>query len=200
MNRNSNINWRRATPAKKSIWLLMRGDQRIAESLELAAKLPPYIHPFLGILPLRDAAADETKGVTVRYVYPDSPAAKAGIEIGDRIVSLAGTSITSPQNLQEQLAALEPLETVKLEIDRNGKTQTVQATLATLPEAVPANLPPAHKSKPAGRRSAHRAGQNHDQDSRSPQRLPGLHSRALQLARAARPGRVAASGRRFQGR
>ncbi len=127
---------------------LLRDDKRLEESLELVAKLPPYIHPFLGILPGRDAATDETKGVTVRYVYPDSPAAKAGIEIGDRIISLAGTPTTSPQSLQEQLAALEPLETVKLQIDRNGKTQSLEATLATLPEAVPENLPPAHTSKP----------------------------------------------------
>ncbi len=84
----------------------------------------------------------------MRYVYPDSPAAKAGIERGDRIVSIAGKPITTPQNLQEHLAALEPLETVKMEIDRGGTRKSLEAKLATLPEAVPESLPPARTSKP----------------------------------------------------
>ena len=110
----------------------MRGKDRVEASAELTAKLQPYIHPFLGILPRREdprqdqptqnqrSDANKTSrhednsshditnpatladrpilrkspvgGVTVRDVYPDSPAAKAGIKSGDRIVS----SMASP--------------------------------------------------------------------------------------------------------
>src|SRR5262249_774710 len=34
--------------------VVLRGKERIERSLELAEKLRPYIHPFLGILPRRD--------------------------------------------------------------------------------------------------------------------------------------------------
>jgi len=40
-------------------------------------------HPFLGILPMRD---DPSLGVEVRYVFAKSPAEKAGLQPGDRIV------------------------------------------------------------------------------------------------------------------
>ena len=142
---------------------VMRDDKRVEQSLELVAKLPPYIHPFLGILPRRDAALGdkegdkEAEGVTVRYVYPDSPALKAGIELGDRIVSIAGEPVSSPQTLQDQIAAHEPLDTVKVELMRGGKSKTVEAKLATLPEAVPDELPPAHETKPSAGESKRRS-------------------------------------------
>ena len=59
----------------------------------------------------------------MRYVYPDSPALKAGIEPGDRIVSIAGEPVTSPQTLQDQIAAHEPLDTVKVELDARRKIE-----------------------------------------------------------------------------
>lgn len=137
---------------------LLRDNKRVEKSLELVAKLPPYIHPFLGILPRRDAADAADAGVNVRYVYPNSPAAKAGIEPGDRIVSLAGQPITTAQTLQDQVAGHEPLDTVKADLVRGGKSKTVEVKPATLPEAVPDNLPPARESKPATDSSARTVG------------------------------------------
>ena len=43
-------------------------------------------------------------GVTVRYVYPESPAAAAGIAAGDAIVSLQGEPITSRIELSQSSA------------------------------------------------------------------------------------------------
>jgi serine protease Do len=40
-------------------------------------------------------------GVVVRYVYPDSPAAKAGLKAGDKIVSIDGAQIANRDALLE---------------------------------------------------------------------------------------------------
>lgn len=40
-------------------------------------------HGYLGILPMRD---DPKLGVEVRFVFDKSPASKAGIKAGDRVV------------------------------------------------------------------------------------------------------------------
>jgi serine protease Do len=141
---------------EKVVLTVLRGKERLEKSTELVAKLLPYVHPFLGVLPMRDndavereKGATESKpaGVIVREVYPDSPAAKAGIKAGDRIVSLDGQSIVDRARLQEKIAALEPLKSVKVELERGGQTQTSEVKLATLPEAVPASLPAARDSK-----------------------------------------------------
>ncbi|HTQ39961.1 MAG TPA: PDZ domain-containing protein [Pirellulales bacterium] len=164
----------------------LRGEERIERSAELVAKLPLYIHPFLGILPLREiqpdehaqesGAADKDKpgvakattdkkkdgkdkddepiagkhqdGVVVRQVYADSPAAKVGILPGDRIESVNGETLTDRLQLQELLSALEPLQAVQVEIEREGKKQKLDAKLATLPETVPDKLAPAHDANP----------------------------------------------------
>jgi serine protease Do len=136
---------------------VLRDKERVERPVELIAKLQPYIHPFLGILPRRDetksadAKADakpdtdpKPSGVIVRDVYPDSPAAKSGIQPGDRVVSLEGRPVKDRGDLQEQISALEPRQSVKLEFERAEKKETMEAKLATLPEVVPDKLPPAH--------------------------------------------------------
>jgi serine protease Do len=161
---------------EKVALVVIRGKDRVETSAELTDKLQPYIHPFLGILPRHDEdlnksaasdvnpsdsgtpsnAHDQTEpdsprfhrgfGVTVRDVYPGSPAAKAGIQSGDRIVSVNGQSVKGRLGLQEQIAALEPRQEVKVGVDRAGASQTFDVKLATLPEAVPEKLSSAHKS------------------------------------------------------
>ena len=59
---------------------VLRGKERIERELTLVDKIPAYQRPFLGVLPMRDGSG---AGVKIRYVFPDSPAAKAGIIAGD---------------------------------------------------------------------------------------------------------------------
>ncbi|HEY2881387.1 MAG TPA: PDZ domain-containing protein [Pirellulales bacterium] len=152
--------------------VVLRDKDRMERTAELVAKLRPYIHPFLGILPRRDneakvaaetaksegksdeksddsakaATAEQPQGVVIRDIYAGSPAAEAGLQAGDKIISLDGKPVKNRVDLQEQLSVHEPLEQVKVEFAREGKSNTVTAKLATLPEAVPAKLPPAHDS------------------------------------------------------
>ncbi len=94
---------------------VLRGKERISRDIKLAAKLEPFQHGFLGILPMRAA---EEEGVRVRYVYPKSPAAAAGIAAGDVLVSLAGEPIEDRIELMERIGVLEPGMAVEIELRR----------------------------------------------------------------------------------
>ncbi len=126
-----------------------RNGERFERELELVAKLSPYEHPFLGILPMREAVAGG--GVAVRYVYPESPAAKAGVQRGDILVAMAGEALPGAAALRNELAEHQPGAEVQIPLLRNGKTRDVAVTLGRLPESVPnETLPPAraHQKPP----------------------------------------------------
>jgi hypothetical protein len=100
--------------------VVLRGKERIEREVELVAKLKPYEHPLVGILPMR--SGDGTPGVTVRYVYPNGPAAGAGIQPGDVIVSLAGKPVQDANGLRE----LPPARTDgKPAVDKRPEVGTV---------------------------------------------------------------------------
>jgi serine protease Do len=120
----------------------LRDKKRVEVSIELTEKLEPYQYPFLGILPMR-GGADAQAGVAVRYVYPDSPADEAKIEVGDRLTKLDGQPATDISKLHELLAAHDPKTKVTLEIAHGDQLRTVELTPTTLPTEVPAELPPA---------------------------------------------------------
>jgi serine protease Do len=146
-----------------------RGEE-VAEikNLALVSSVQGVSHAFLGILPLRD---DPKLGVEIRYVFPGSPADKAGLKFGERIVKFgAGTPaegkkggllvpFSGVKSGRDQL--LDLLNTaptgadLQLEIaDKAGKTRTVTVALGTLPGSspgedwkVPDKLPPASLGK-----------------------------------------------------
>ncbi|MBU4273617.1 MAG: PDZ domain-containing protein [Planctomycetes bacterium] len=146
---------RRYAGDKVSITVL-RGNQRLQREMQLAAKLEPFQHGFLGVLPMRSNARD---GVAVRYVYPKSPAAEAGIEAGDVLVSLDGEPIKDRIGLIEKIGSLEPGTEVRLEVRRNGAMRQVKAVLAQLPNDLPPEeLPPASSSVESSESARPRVG------------------------------------------
>jgi S1-C subfamily serine protease/predicted esterase len=140
---------------------LKRGEEEIdLPNLKLAGTLTAFVHPFLGVLPMRD---DPELGQEVRYVFPKSPADVAGLKAGDRILKLTrGEGPARPfsgrDQLTELLNPLRPGTELNLEVARKegGKTETLKVTLGLLPETVPADLPqPAtHKKALEPRKSA----------------------------------------------
>ena len=120
--------------------VLARGDSRIQAQVELIDKLDPYEHPFLGLLPMRTAG--ET-GVRVRYVYPLSPAAEAGLAPGDRIDALGATAVANAAELRSAVANLEPKAKVTLKITRSDQPLSLEMLPAKLPIDIPGDLPPA---------------------------------------------------------
>jgi serine protease Do len=79
-------------------------------------------------------------GAYVVATPPDSPAAKAGIQRGDVIVSLSGTTINSADDVAKALGSLRPGHQVAVRVvTSSGATKTITVTLGTRP--LPAQLP-----------------------------------------------------------
>lgn len=126
---------------------VQRGTERISATLTLVEKLEPYAHPFLGILPRRTPArgpgGEPLPGVPVRWVYPESGAAKAGLKADDRIVACGAAPVATIRELQDRVSANEAGQKVSLSVIRGTETLAVEITATALPEEIPVDLPPA---------------------------------------------------------
>ncbi len=71
----------------------------------------------------------EKPGVLVGDVFPDMPAAKAGIKSGDLMTKWNGKAIESVESWMPLLASHKPGDEVEIVIVRDGAEQTVKATL-----------------------------------------------------------------------
>jgi S1-C subfamily serine protease/acetyl esterase/lipase len=131
-----------------------RGKDDVAvRDLTLASSAQATAAPFLGVLPMRD---DPELGVAVRYVFPKSPAEAAGIKEGDRILKVGSANGRQPQPFSGRdqfaavIASVQPGTELKFEVKRKaGKTETLTARLAEMPDTVPDELPAEASQKKA---------------------------------------------------
>ena len=179
--------------------VVLRGKDRIEKTVELIDKLTPYAHPFLGILPMRPLASktQPEPGVVVRYVYPDSPAAKAGLKPDDRITALAGKPVASLDEMLAELASFSAQDKAHITVRRGSETLDLDLQLASLPETTPPEAS-AGAWRAAGRARSE-AGRRHraDPDSGVGQQVHRLCAGQLQSAGSLRrrdlascPGRI----------
>jgi len=70
-----------------------------------------------------------SKGVVVARVEGDSPADKAGMNVGDVIVSVNGRDVQSSAQVRNEIGLLRIGNSVKIGILRNGKSRTLTATV-----------------------------------------------------------------------
>ncbi len=66
-------------------------------------------------------------------IIPGSPAAKAGLQVGDVISKVNSVTVDDTHSLASALSQFSPGDTVSLTIIRSGKTQTVKVTLDPYP-------------------------------------------------------------------
>jgi serine protease Do len=71
----------------------------------------------------------DANGALVSNVEPDSAAARAGLRQGDVIVAVDGEKLADNNALRNRIAATKPGSKVAVEVLRDGKTQTLYATL-----------------------------------------------------------------------
>ena len=90
---------------------------------------------------------DKASGALVADVSPDGPAAAAGIESGDVILSFDGEEIKEMRDLPRMVADTAVGKSVRVVVFRKGKTQTVKVEIGLLEEQASAE-PPAEPDAP----------------------------------------------------
>ncbi len=98
--------------------------QRLRQQVASANEGRPRVR--VGLVP---DARNPRNGVLVRAVSPDSPAADAGIEPGDRITSWAGQTVPDAQAWAQLLLKHEPGETIEVTFVRDGREITRRVRL-----------------------------------------------------------------------
>ena len=83
-------------------------------------------------LSLPKSIGNPPNGALVADVTSDSPAQNAGIKPGDVITAVNGTKITNPRDLAVDIAGVSPGSQAKLSVLRNGKDETLTASIVKL--------------------------------------------------------------------
>jgi serine protease Do len=77
---------------------------------------------------------EHKSGVIVGNVFKGAPAAKAGLQPGDIIVSLNGKPVKEGRMLQTVVAGLPLKKAVPIKVVRDGKIKTLEVTVEEQPE------------------------------------------------------------------
>lgn len=114
--------------------------ERIEEGVRRQVETPPAtvaprpaaIEPgYLGVI--ADEAAVRGSGVLVREVLPDGPAARGGLQAGDRITAIGGRAVGQVADMQPILKDQPAGTELGFQIERGGNVSTKQVTLGVRP-------------------------------------------------------------------
>jgi putative serine protease PepD len=87
-------------------------------------------HAYVGVKIL-----DVSGGAKVTMIVKGSPAAKAGLKVGDVVTSFNSNAISSADDLTGAVFHARPGETVTVKIRRGGETKSLQITLGVQPSS-----------------------------------------------------------------
>jgi serine protease Do len=96
-------------------------------------------HGYMGV-GIADVTPDQAKffhvdkavGAVISQVEPNSPGAKAGLEVGDVITELNGHPINDAGELQVEVGQKQPGNTIHLNVMRDGKSMDLPVTLEAM--------------------------------------------------------------------
>jgi putative serine protease PepD len=92
-------------------------------------------HAYLGIESSADPASPN--GAEIQTVVPGGPADKAGLRKGDVVKSIDGSPVKDTTDVSSAIASKKPGDKVTIQIERNGLTQEIEATLGVRPKQTP---------------------------------------------------------------
>lgn len=117
---------------------------RVLKSLKTGE---PILSPWVGVDGqavtgdiARELGLARPAGVLVNAVYEGSPAKRAGIRVGDVILTVNGNDIDNPGGLRYRLATLEFGERARLSIWRKGSVREMRLKIIAPPENPPRDL------------------------------------------------------------
>ncbi len=87
------------------------------------------------------------EGAAVSTVEADSPASKAGLEVGDVITKLDGRAVEGSADLSRTIRSMKPGSKVNLTVWRAGKTRDIPVTIAEFKDEEAAKTAAATKGK-----------------------------------------------------
>lgn len=102
--------------------LVEHGEVRRGQLGVVVQDLTPALAKALG--------TDASKGAVVTQVLDDSPAAKAGLKVGDVIVSVDDQEVSSSGELRNRIGLMTIGQKPELSVLRSGETVTITPTLA----------------------------------------------------------------------
>jgi S1-C subfamily serine protease len=98
------------------------------------------LRPWFGVtmIPLNPALAtqlqlDDARGALVAALVPGSPADRAGVQVGDVIVSYNGRQIVDNTDLRNRIVETELGRQVRIGVKRGGRTLTLEAVIEKQP-------------------------------------------------------------------
>jgi len=112
---------------------------------------------FLGLVPVTPTYEDKqrygvTEGAVVRAVDDNTPAQRAGFQVGDVIVRFNGKPVTDDAMLRDMVARSQPGTRVDMIVKRDGSEKSLTPTIEAGPaEKVAAADQPADKETPRGK-------------------------------------------------
>lgn len=100
-------------------------------SLTVFAMMLIFAHaPYLGV-----QGEPQEQGIAVTKVLPDSPAAEAGLQAGDVILSLGGEKAVTQDQIARLVRSQKAGDALAITVLREGKELSLEATLAKRPRA-----------------------------------------------------------------
>jgi serine protease Do len=113
--------------------------QIVRPTVEKLIKYGKVDHGYMGI-GISDVTPENSKffdvkkaeGAVITQVEPNSPAAKAGLKVGDVISQLDGQAVNDAGELQVEVGQKQPGSTVQLGIVRDGKSMAIPVTLEAM--------------------------------------------------------------------
>ncbi len=113
-------------------------DRVLNELLERGHIAQPYLGIAMQEVPLpqewrASAGSDQEHGLLVMHVAPDGPAKRAGIILGDLIVSVDAQPVDGFRHFHHMLAQKHTGEVVKLRVLRAGNATEAEVTLGDRP-------------------------------------------------------------------